>query len=205
MAASGTSAMNQAAGLILAGGLSERFGAEKAAALLDGRPLLHHAADRMAGVAALAVSAPADSQAAALASAMGAHLVSDDPAGPRGPLAGVLAGLRWAREGGHAYLAVSPCDTPLLPRDMFAVLFDGLGDAIAAHAITSGGPHPLCSLWRTSALEATAAALAGGSHPSAQGLLADLGARQVRFADARAFANANTPEELALMGGKDAS
>jgi molybdopterin-guanine dinucleotide biosynthesis protein A len=35
-----------------------------------------------------------------------------------------------------------------------------------------------------------------GEHPSVRGLLADIGALAVRFADERAFLNANTPQAL---------
>ncbi len=178
------------AGLVLAGGQSRRFGSEKAAALLDGRPLLDHALDALDGCAPLAVSAPAGSRAEALARARGLAVLADDPAAPRGPLAGVRAGLAWAAGQGADWLAVVPCDGPGAPADLVARLAQAAGAGPGAAAVSPSGPEPLHAVWRTDLLAALDAALASG-HPPVWRLQADLGFARVAFD--HPFPNLNRP------------
>src|SRR5262245_3037599 len=91
--------IERAAGAIIAGGRSKRFGSEKAAALLNGRALLEYAvAHLQASTADIVVIAPPGSGAAAIARAAGLAVARDAPGDPIGPLAGVKAALAWARE-----------------------------------------------------------------------------------------------------------
>jgi molybdopterin-guanine dinucleotide biosynthesis protein A len=187
-------------GLVLAGGRSARFGGEKAVALLDGRPLLLKAVDRLrSACGSVAVSARPGSQAAAVADANSLPIVGDAAEDPRGPLAGIKAGLVWAERCGAAVLAVSPCDAPLLPADLYERLLAAAGAGGAALAETRSGRQPLCSLWPVAALPAVRAALASGAHPPIWQLLEQLGARRVPFEDAEAFANVNTREALEAL------
>lgn len=182
------------AGLALSGGRSSRFGGEKAAALLDGKPLLTWTAERLqAACAPVAVSARPGSEAEVLAGAM--PVLHDRAGDPDGPLAGVRAGLEWARGIGARALAVSPCDAPLLPADLYPRLIAAAGDG-AAVAEAGGRPQSLCAVWPVSALPALEAAIAGGEHPAVWRLLDQIGAVRVPFDDAEAFANLNTREDL---------
>jgi molybdopterin-guanine dinucleotide biosynthesis protein A len=186
----------QVAGLVLAGGRSLRFGGEKAAALLGGRPLLLWAALRLqASCGAVAVNVRPGTEAEALARANGLPVLHDAPGDADGPLAGVRAGLDWAAGIGARALAVSPCDAPLLPADLFARLIDAAGQG-AAMAETGDGLQPLCSVWPVTALPAVSAALAGGAHPPTWRVLEGLGAARVHFEPPEAFANLNTREDL---------
>lgn len=186
-------------GLILAGGASRRFGSEKAAARLGGVALLAHAHRRLAPhCRRVGVSAPRLSQAAQLAIGLGATLVRDPPNAPRGPLSGIAAGLAWTQREGEDLMLVVPCDTPLLPEDLAMRLLDAIGTRQAAVARTADGLQPLCALWRTTLLEPLLAALAHGEHPPVRHLLLEAAAVEVSFDDARAFANLNTPQDLAL-------
>jgi len=183
-------------GVVLSGGRSVRFGGEKAAALLAGKPLLLWAALRLQRTcAAVAVNTRQGTQAQTLAQAAGLPVLFDAPGDAAGPLAGVKAGLSWAREHGARSLAVSPCDAPLLPEELFARLAEAAGTG-AAMAETADGPQPLCAVWPVSSLAALSAALAGGAHPPTWRMLDSLGARRVRFAAAEAFANLNTRADL---------
>jgi len=184
-------------GLILAGGRSRRFGAEKAVATLGGVSLLARAHARLRAVCAdVAVSAPTGGGAAALAESLGLACLEDPRGAPPGPLSGVLAGLQWA-QGRDELLLTLPCDAPLLPDDLAERLLAALGAAPAAVARSPRGLQPLCAVWRTLMIRPLQAALADGLHPPAHTLLTDAGAVQVAFQDEAAFLNINTPEDFA--------
>lgn len=183
-------------GLVIAGGRSSRFGGEKATALLAGRPLLLWAVDRLARAChQVAINARPGSGAEALARAQGLEVLADVPGDPDGPLSGVKVGLEWARRSGAASLAVSPCDVPGLPDDLYTKLVAAAGVG-AALVETSEGRQPLCAVWPVDALPEVAAALAGGAHPATWRMLEQIGARKVRVDPPEAFANLNTPEDL---------
>jgi molybdenum cofactor guanylyltransferase len=118
-----------------------------------------------------------------------------------GPLAGVKVGLIWAEEQGARTLAVSPCDAPLLPEDLYARLLER-AEGGAAMAETSDGRQPLCALWPVSALRVVREALADGAHPPTWLLLERLHARKVLFEPPEAFANINTREDLAAVAAR---
>jgi len=190
------------AGLVLAGGRSVRFGGEKAAAELAGRPLILRAAQRLQrSCHVVAASVRAGSESERLARTAGLPLLYDMPADASGPLAGVKAGLLWARDQGARALAVSPCDVPLLPDDFVDRLLAAAGGG-AALAETAAGSQPLCAVWPVTALPQVVEALQGGHHPPTWRLLQSLGATRVRFADAGAFANINTRADLVAIADR---
>lgn len=186
-------------GLVLAGGRSVRFGGEKAVAKLEGRTLLEWAAERLRTVCAdVAISVRKGTEAEAFALARGMPTLYDEAGDALGPLAGVKAGLVWAEEQGARTLAVSPCDVPLLPDDLYVRLLESAGGG-AAMAETSEGRQPLCALWPVEALAEVREALAGGAHPPTWQMLERLGARKVLFDRPEAFANINTRDDLAAI------
>jgi molybdopterin-guanine dinucleotide biosynthesis protein A len=185
-------------GMVVAGGRSIRFGGEKATAVLDGRPLLVWAVRRLQRASAeVAVNARPGTETEALARAEGLEVLHDAPGDPDGPLAGVKAGLAWAASRGAITLAVSPCDAPLLPEDLFVRLVEAAGPG-PAMAVTSEGRQPLCSVWPVSALPFLTEALKHGAHPPTWRTLETLGAVQVEFGPPDAFANINTREDLEI-------
>ncbi len=186
-------------GLLIAGGRSTRFGAEKAVALFDGAPMIDRIARLFAHLPGFAISARPGSGAEARGREIGIEVVFDDPALPSGPLAGVLRGLAWARRRGFAFLASAPCDAPCLPANLVARLAQSIGSARAAFAVTEAGHHPLCALWSVCVYDALHARLHEGRHPSVRAFLAEIGAVPVQFEEAHAFANANTAEVLAAL------
>jgi len=190
-------AKGQLLGIVIAGGRSLRFGGEKAVAMLAGRPLLLWAADRLArNCSRVAVNARPGTGAAALAAAHALQIITDAPGDADGPLAGVKAGLAWAAGQGATALAVSPCDAPMLPDDLYSRLYEA-ADGGAAMAETAEGRQPLCAIWPVSALALLTEALADGAHPATWKMLEQVGAVKVRFEDAQRFANLNTREDLA--------
>lgn len=184
-------------GAVLAGGRSVRFGAPKAGALLAGRPLLAHVADRLTG----------GCEAVALAGGEaglpwdGLRL-GDAEAADVGPLSGVLAGLEWAENRGATWLATAPCDTPLLPKDLVTRLMAGVQAARAplCIAVSPGGRHPLCAVWSV-ALRARLEAQLRLRHPPIHAFAREAGAVEVAFDDESAFLNVNTREDLARAEG----
>ena len=183
-------------GLVIAAGRSRRFGAEKAVAELLDKPMLVWAAERLGRSCALVgVNARPGSDTERLARVRNLPVLHDAPGDAQGALAGVKAGLVWAEQLGARALAVSPCDSPLLPADVFERLLGAAGTG-AAVAETADGRQPLCSVWPVAALPAVTAALVAGAHPPTWRVLESLSAARVVFDDAAAFANINTRTDL---------
>lgn len=101
-------------GAIVAGGRSRRFGPDKALADYCGRRLLDHVADRLTPqVDAVIVCGRVTD---------GWICVADRPGPMLGPLAGINAALHHAALEDFDAVVTVPCDTPLLPFDLVAVL-----------------------------------------------------------------------------------
>jgi molybdenum cofactor guanylyltransferase len=184
-------------GVILAGGESRRFGADKAAARLGGRTLLEHAIARARPqVDDLAISASNPAAAGPIA--------IPDGAPGQGPLSGVLASLRRAQARGFDMMATFPCDAPFFPANLVERLRTGLGDDIDC-AIAKRGPdhHYVFALWRTSCAESLADAFGDGLR-SLRGISTVLRVEFVTFPvrgdgpDGNAFFNINLPENLTV-------
>ena len=180
-------------GLILAGGRGQRLGGvDKGLQPWRGLPLVDHALARLAPqVREVLVSA---NRNAADYAARGVRVLGDASDDFPGPLAGILAGLRAAST---PWLAVVPCDSPRLPVDLVARLAAGLGDAPGA-VVQRGRLEPVCCLLSTALADDLARYLAEGGR-KVEGWVA-LQAVPVVFdrgEDADAFANVNTPEDLA--------
>jgi molybdopterin-guanine dinucleotide biosynthesis protein A len=199
------SATASVVGLVLAGGRSVRFGGEKAAASLEGRPLLVWAVDRLRTVCGLvAINVRAGSEAEAIALAAGLPALYDAAGDASGPLAGVKQGLIWAEAQGAHTLAVSPCDAPLLPADLYTRLLEH-AEGGAAMAQTRDGRQPLCAVWPVAALPIVRAVLADGAHPPTWQVLERLGARKVLFELPELFANVNTRDDLEAAAARRAA
>ena len=135
------------AGIVLAGGLGTRMGGtDKALMPLTGRPMLAHALARLAPqVPLLAISANGDP---ARFAEYGLPVVADPIEGFAGPLAGVLAGLRWAGGKDARYIVSVAGDTPFFPRDLVARLLEAAdGKDCIVLAASNGRAHPVFGLW----------------------------------------------------------
>ena len=194
------SVSGETAGLVLAGGRSRRMGGrDKALVELDGETLVARCVRRLAPqVAAVGVSVREETSVPGLA----AELVPDGEAGGEGPLAGILAGLRWARARDCRRLASLPVDTPFAPADLVAQLAAvATADRIAV-AASLGREHRTVALWPVAVETALTAYLRGGSDRSVRGFLAAAGFVAVDVAagpdGTDPFFNVNTPDDLAL-------
>jgi molybdopterin-guanine dinucleotide biosynthesis protein A len=188
-------------GLVLAGGRGSRMGgADKGLQLLAGAPLVVHAIERLRPqVGAVLVNANRNAEAYG---AFGVPVIADAVPGFAGPLAGMLAGLtRCATD----WLATVPCDSPHFPADLVerlarAAESAGAEVAIAATREVDGRlqPQPVFCLLATTLRQRLADSLAGGQRKIDRFTAAQ---RQVvvEFDDPGAFANANTPDDLARL------
>jgi molybdopterin-guanine dinucleotide biosynthesis protein A len=135
---------NDATGIVLAGGRSRRFGRDKLAEQIDGRPLLHHAVLRLLEVCErVVVVVAADGDEPDLPSADGVFVVRDTSP-DEGPLRGLAAGLD---ESEHALAIVVGGDMPDLQPDVLREMLRAARETGAgAVALSDGGearPLPL--------------------------------------------------------------
>lgn len=192
-------ALSQTAAVLLAGGLGRRMGGgDKPLRLLAGRKLLDHAIDRVrpqVGAMVLNANGPAERFAA-----YGLPVVADPLPDHPGPLAGILAGMRWAVAQGAADVLSVPTDTPFLPLDLVARLEAARRAAGVrlACAASGGWTHPVIGLWPVDLADALEAALIGGMRKIDR-WTAEIGVAAAAFAiePFDPFFNVNTPEELA--------
>ena len=160
-------------GAVLAGGLSSRFGSDKALAALGGRTLLVRA------VAAL--EAQCDGVIV-----VGRGDVSDRPRPGMGPLGGINAALHHAASHGYGEVLTCGVDCGGLGPDARAEL---------APAPAYVADQPVIGLWPASAAPALDAFLATDAKHSMRAFAAMIGARPVTLS--AKTANINTREDLA--------
>jgi molybdopterin-guanine dinucleotide biosynthesis protein A len=137
-------------GVVLAGGLSRRMGGgDKGLLELAGRPMLTHVVCRLRPqVGAMVVNANGDP---ARFAPLGLPVVPDTIGGYVGPLAGVLAGMRWSAANAPAarWIVTAPGDAPLLPSDLVEKMIEAVGNRSGAIALAQshGELHPVIGLW----------------------------------------------------------
>ncbi|PIE07487.1 MAG: molybdenum cofactor guanylyltransferase MobA [Rhodobacterales bacterium] len=182
-------------GVILAGGRGRRMGgADKALLELGGVPMIARVIARLGPqVDALAISA---NGAPGRFAGFGLPVLPDTIAGHPGPLAGLLAGMRWAEAEGASHIVTAATDTPFLPADLVGRLGSARGAPIAL-AETARGLHPTFGLWPVSLAGALAEALEAGTRRVGAWAL-EQGAARVRFpaGPPDPFFNINTPADM---------
>ena len=189
------------AGVILAGGLARRMGGgDKALLPLAGRPLLAHVIDRLRPqVDEVVLNANGDP---ARFAQFGLPVVADTVEGFAGPLAGVLAGMRWAAARGHAYVASAAGDTPFFPSDLVARLVEARGAQPICMAATEDperglSEHPTFALWPVDLADDLEKALTEGHMRKVIVWTSRHGCARAVFDGNLPFFNVNTPEDLA--------
>lgn len=182
-------------GVLLAGGLATRMGGgDKGLVWLGGEPLLAHVIRRIGPqVASLALNANGDP---ARFAGFGLPVLADTVPGHPGPLAGVLAGMIWAKAQGAGQVLTVPTDAPFLPRDLVA----RLAAAAAPVAVATSGDwtHPTVALWSVELAAKLESALRAGTR-KVMDFQAAHGAVAVDWPmqPYDPFFNVNTPAEVA--------
>jgi molybdopterin-guanine dinucleotide biosynthesis protein A len=197
--------LSQVVGVILAGGLSRRMGGgDKGLRALGRSTMLGEVARRLGPqVKALVLNANGDP---ARFAALGLPVVADTVEACPGPLAGLLAGMRWshANVSGATHVLTTSSDVPFLPCDLAARLGASLpedGDGVAI-ARSNGTAHPVIGLWpivladdlETSLHRGERKVLAWAERHGAKSV--DFPMLSVAGETLDPFFNANTPAEL---------
>lgn len=164
-------------GAILAGGRSNRFGSDKAEALIGDRPMIALVAERLAQQTDAVVVC--GREWGGLAS------LPDRPRPDLGPLGGLAAALHHAAENGFDLVLTSGCDLPDLPLDLVESL-------LPAPAAVRG--QPLLGLWTSELSGSLDRHLDVTDDLSLACWIRKAGVRVVEIS--RAVSNINTPGDL---------
>ena len=167
-------------GCVLAGGLSTRFGSDKALAELNGHTLLALAVDALAGECEYVVIAGRDHGPA--------PCIPDWPRPGMGPLAGIAAALRFAQDEDYASVLTCGVDSVQLPEDLAEIL-----SPPSAYLET----QPVVGHWSVKAASVVQAILQSEGRHSMLAFAQAAEARGVRGIGAPA--NVNTPADLAQL------
>ena len=194
---------DRVAGVIVAGGLSRRFGSDKASASLRGRPLLQWVRDALAPVVDELVIVTAAGQTLPHMHPAIPVTVVEDREPERGPLAGLATGFAVATA---PICFAASCDTPLLSSAVVERILEALEGQEAVIPEVGGFPQPLAGAYRREpALAAAEIALGAGGNKviDAFATLDVLALDEESLTrvdpDLRSFRNANTPEALAEL------
>jgi molybdopterin-guanine dinucleotide biosynthesis protein A len=191
-------AAEEITGLILAGGRAQRMGGvDKGLIPFLGQPLIASAIKRLQSqVGSIVINANRNITKYA---AYGYPVILDETPDFSGPLAGFSVGLQACKT---PYLLTTPCDSPLLPLDLGLKLAEEMehGDFQLVYASCKElddkiWAQPVFCLMRADLLNSLQGFLDKGDLKIDR-WFKELHSSTVVFADATAFANVNTPEEL---------
>jgi len=193
MGAAAASVRDQVTGVILAGGRATRMGGvDKGLVQIGGRPMIAWVVDTLRSQGAdVLINANRNHDSYR---GFGCDVVDDGDSEFRGPLAGMVSGMRAART---PYIAVVPCDSPLLHGSLVQRLHDAArasGAPIAA-AHDGGRLQPVFALLSCELLDDLAGYLDDGERKIDR-WYARHGYESVDFSDvAESFANINAPDD----------
>jgi molybdenum cofactor guanylyltransferase len=184
-------------GVVLAGGQSSRMGGgDKCLKQLGPHTLLGHVLERLRPqVAAMMLNANGD---AARFASYGVPVVADSVPDFAGPLAGILAGMDWARSMAAGWIVSTAADAPFLPLDLVVRLQRDRGQARIAVAASGGWRHPTTALWPVDLAAELRQALQSGERKIDRFTARYTVAPATFVTDpVDPFFNVNTPKELA--------
>lgn len=188
-------------GLILAGGRAQRMGGiDKGLISFHGKPLIESAISRLKPqVSTILINA---NRSITKYSHYGYPVLMDETPDFSGPLAGFSVGLKHCKT---PYLLTSPCDSPLLPNDLAEKMAHQLEgnnlELVFASSKEDDGKtwsQPVFCLMKSDLQDSLNAFLSKGDLKIDR-WFKELRSGTVVFENAQAFANVNTPEELAAL------
>ncbi len=187
-------------GGLLLGGESRRFGSPKQLASWGRATLAERAAAALAAIAGEVVLLGTGEVPAGLA---GLERVADAP-GPRGPIAGLIAGL--AARPGRALLALA-CDQPLVGRAELGWLLERRRAGVIAVVArwSEAGIDPLPGLYEPAALPALRELAARGASVQPLARRDDVVAEHPPAALRRSWISVDTPEQLGELLARESS
>jgi molybdopterin-guanine dinucleotide biosynthesis protein A len=171
-------------GVVLAGGQSTRFGSDKALAEIGGHTLLARAVDTLSGWCEYVVVAGRETAPA--------PTIPDWPHPQMGPLGGIAAGLRLARDDGYDSVLTLGVDSIGLPENLPELL------SPAPAYLES---QPVIGHWPAGAVDAIETLLLADARHSMRAFAEALGATAVKIAAKPA--NINTPADLTAAEKND--
>ena len=182
--------MTRIAALILAGGAASRMGGgDKPLLEVGDRPMIA-AVIQAVDLPDIAISANGDP---ARFAAFNRPVLPDGAFAGQGPLAGLLAGLRWAATLGAGAVLTVPGDMPFLPPGIAKALLP------APRAVkVKGQLHHLVATWPISCFETLQSFLASSQSRRVADFADQIGMQYVEFpvSAGRSFANINTVQQL---------
>jgi molybdopterin-guanine dinucleotide biosynthesis protein A len=187
----------QASAIILAGGTSRRIGVSKARLMIGGISMLERVARAVGAVCDETIVAGGQ-ESAEVWPQLGAEWV-DDPPDIAGPVAGLIAGLRVAR---NDICLVVACDMPFLNPELLAHLLESSVGHDAAVPRINSRAQSLHAAFSRNCLRRLEALVVSGS-PSMQSILERLDVHWVDETTCRSIDpmglssfNVNTPDDL---------
>ncbi|HET9346860.1 MAG TPA: molybdenum cofactor guanylyltransferase [Candidatus Limnocylindrales bacterium] len=184
----GVGGADRVSGIVLAGGASRRFGADKLTVTVEGSSMLERAVASVAAISAevIVVVAPGDDRPLPVDAVAVPVRRAEDPETHGGPLVGLLAGLEAARE---PIAVVAGGDMPTLSVDVLHALVRSLlaaeGTVDAAILVRHGVDRPLPAVVRNGAATQAARRVLGEGERSLVALFRTLATRRVAEADWR--------------------
>lgn len=180
--------------IILAGGLGTRMHSiDKTQLQWRGRPFIEHIVERLQSQAdSIAISTNSADESL---KRLGLPLLADSFPDRRGPLAGILAGLKYSTT---ALTLIVPCDNPMLSEHLAQRLGTALNDSRAtiAYAACDADHHYLYALLRSDLRDSLASFLQQGDF-AVRRWFASENAVAVDFSDeSECFLNFNSPADL---------
>jgi molybdenum cofactor guanylyltransferase len=191
------SIVDQVTGVILAGGKARRMGGvDKGLVSINNRPMVSYVIDALQPqVATLLINA---NRSHDRYREFGLPVIADADPDFRGPLAGVASGMQEAQT---PYIAVAPCDSPLLCQDLVQRLFNAVHKEDLRIAVAHDGNRlqPVFVLLERTLLDDLAGHLADGGRKIDQ-WYAKHGFAVADCSDVpESFVNINAPADQQLL------